>query len=194
MRGRTVRAAVRPRSRPPAPPANSIEAFAQAPSGPTAQVAWFYRPEEASGGRKAFHSARELFASDHMDWVGASAIEGRCRVLDLRSFQALQQPGDADFFARFHYRAAAQKFAPSRVPVFCRCEMPYNPDLVMLECVACAEWFHPECLSMGTADVTAASRGFVCPDCARAQPHLKQGAGAHAAGWKAQDRAAAAGA
>jgi len=171
----------------------SIEAFAHATGGPTAQVAWFYRPEEAVGGRKAFHSARELFGSDHLDWVGASSIEGRCRVLDLRSFQALQQPGDADFFARFHYRAAAQKFAPSRVPVFCRCEMPYNPDLAMLECIACAEWYHPECLGMGAAEVGAAQRGFVCPDCSRAHLLHRAAPPAEAAGpgW-ALDQAAGA--
>ncbi len=160
-------------------------------------MAWFYRPEEATGGRKAFHSARELFASDHRDWVGASSIEGRCRVLDLRSFQSLQQPGDADFFARFHYRAAAQKFAPSRVPVFCRCEMPYNPDLTMLECVACAEWYHPECLGMGPAEAGPAQRGFTCPECQRAQmmqPRQQPKADAAGAGWPAEDRAAYAGA
>ena len=173
-------------------PRRSIEAFAQTPNGPTAQMAWFYRPEEAAGGRKAFHSARELFASDHLDWVGASSIQGRCRVLDLRSFQALPQPGDADFFARFHYRAAAQKFAPSRVPVFCRCEMPYNPDLAMLECAACAEWFHPECVGLGAAEAgPATQRGFTCPECARAQLTQPKQA---AAGWHAEDRAAAAGA
>ena len=129
------------------------------------RVSWFYRPEEAAGGRKAFHSMRELFESDHLDWVGAASITGRCRVSDLRAFQSLPAPSDTDFFVRFTYRAAGRRFTPARVPVFCKCEMPYNPDHVMIECVACADWYHPECIGMARVDAGVHSRGFTCPIC-----------------------------
>ncbi len=133
-------------------------------------MAWFYRPEEAAGGRKAFHSVRELFRSDHRDWVVAASILGRCRVLDLRAYQALPAASETDFFYRFSYRAATSRFTPRRVPVFCVCEMPYNPDLLMLECVDCAEWYHPECVGMERGDVGGATpRVFVCPECVAAQ-------------------------
>jgi hypothetical protein len=148
----------------------SIEAVEPAADGLRLKVAWFYRPEEAVGGRKAFHSARELFRSDHRDWVGAASILGRCRVLDLRAFQALPATSDADFFYRFSYRAATQRFQPRRVPVFCRCEMPYNPDLLMVECAHCVEWFHPACVGLECADAAAVPRGFVCPDCVHGAP------------------------
>jgi hypothetical protein len=39
--------------------------------GVQVRVSWFYRPEEAHGGRKAFHGEKELFTSDHYDWVAA---------------------------------------------------------------------------------------------------------------------------
>lgn len=146
-------------------------------------MCWFYRPEEAAGGRKPFHGRRELFASDHVDWVSAASIEAHCHVDDLRTHQArLAALGDgadaaparpgapALFFTRFSYRAAARRFAPNRVPVFCVCEMPYNPDVPMVECVACAEWYHPGCLPNGdaAAATAAAARpgGFVCRECA----------------------------
>jgi hypothetical protein len=159
-----------------APHARSIEASEPGPGGSVnVRVAWFYRPEEAVGGRKAFHSARELFRSDHRDVVGAASILGRCRVLDLRAFQALPAPADTDYFYRFSYRAAAQRFLPRRVPVFCLCEMPYNPDLLMLECMHCAEWYHPECVGLERVDASA-QRAFVCPECAAA------GAGAEPGG------------
>lgn len=79
------------------------------------QVAWFYRPEEAVGGRKArqfallatwyrhdlishhpqtphpvaqaFHGEKELFKSDHLDWCYASTIESKCKVHSLHYYQ-----------------------------------------------------------------------------------------------------------
>jgi hypothetical protein len=31
-------------------------------------------------------------------------------------------------------------FEPPKVPVFCLCEMPYNPDKFMVQCDHCTEW------------------------------------------------------
>jgi len=114
----------------------------------SARVTWFYRPEEAAGGRKAFHGARELFRSDHRDTVGVASVLGLATVHSLRDFLALPRPLETDYFSRFTYAAAKQTFEPRRVPVFCLCSMPFNPDLAMLECRGpCADWFHPECLA-----------------------------------------------
>ena len=97
-------------------------------------VSWFYRPEEARGGRKGFHGEKELFQSDHFDWVTPSAVNGKCNVHSLREYQSLDQVKEFDFFARFSYLAARSEFKPDRVPVYCLCEMPFNPDLFMIEC------------------------------------------------------------
>lgn len=35
---------------------------------------------------------------------------------------------------------ATKEFKPDRVPVYCKCEMPYNPDQFMVMCVQCEEW------------------------------------------------------
>ena len=35
---------------------------------------------------------------------------------------------------------ATKEFKPDRVPVYCVCEMPYNPDQFMVMCTICEEW------------------------------------------------------
>ena len=40
------------------------------------------------------------------------------------------------------WREQAQQkiFKPDRVPVYCTCEMPYNPDQKMVMCEHCKDW------------------------------------------------------
>ena len=95
-------------------------------------MSWFYRPEEARGGRKAFHGEKELFTSDHYDWVAKSSINGHCAVHKLKEYQMLKDVTDNDYYTRFSYKASKGEFKPDRVPVYCACEMPYNPDLFMV--------------------------------------------------------------
>ena len=40
------------------------------------QLVWWYRPEEARGGRKQFHGEREVFKSAHQDVVPAVSLDG----------------------------------------------------------------------------------------------------------------------
>ncbi|KAI8472588.1 MAG: bah-phd domain-containing protein [Monoraphidium minutum] len=129
------------------------------------QVVWYYRPEEAVGGRKAFHGAKELFLSDHTDACSVATVIRKCRVLTLKDYQGLAKVGDDDYFSRFSYRPASREFAPDRVPVFCRCELPYNPDRFMAMCDSCEEWFHPECIGASKKDMQ--SEDWRCPDCRR---------------------------
>ena len=102
-------------------------------------MSWYYRPEEARGGRKAFHGAKELFTSDHYDWVAKSSINGHCSVHKLREYQQLTEVTDNDYYTRFSYKASKGEFKPVKVPVYCTCEMPYNPDLFMVECESCED-------------------------------------------------------
>ena len=141
------------------------------PKGVDLRVSWFYRPEETPHGRKPWHSEHELFASDHTDPAQIKSILRRCRVLELRAFQALPERDEDDFFWRFTWKAVRQVFDPPKVPVFCICAMPYNPDVPMLECAACAEWYHPACVGMAGAPAGGAARdAFRCPECVAAAP------------------------
>lgn len=136
-------------------------------------LAWYYRPEEAMGGRKGFHGEKELFKSDHLDWVSAESVTRSCRVHNMKEYQALDVVKNDDFFSRFTYLPSTHAFRPDRVPVFCVCEMPYNPDRFMIMCDACEEWHHPECQNY---DIKAAAslKKFLCISCTGAKPQFKE--------------------
>ena len=136
------------------------------------RVCWYYRPEEARGGRKGFHGSKELFTSDHEDWVTPDAVNGKCEVHSLREFQLLDDVYEFDFFTRFVYHAARGEFKPDRVPVYCLCEMPFNPDVFMVECEGCSEWHHPSCIQLTQEEVQKMAH-FVCAECTK--HHLKKG-------------------
>ncbi|XP_024984352.1 chromatin remodeling protein EBS [Cynara cardunculus var. scolymus] len=128
------------------------------------QVRWYYRPEEAIGGRQKFHGSKELFLSDHYDTQSANTIEGKCIVHTFKNYTKLRDVGAEDYFCRFEYKAANGGFNPDSVAVYCKCEMPYNPDNMMVQCDACRDWYHPECLNM-TIDQAKEIGIFTCSDC-----------------------------
>ncbi|KVI01110.1 Bromo adjacent homology (BAH) domain-containing protein [Cynara cardunculus var. scolymus] len=105
------------------------------------QVRWYYRPEEAIGGRQKFHGSKELFLSDHYDTQSANTIEGKCIVHTFKNYTKLRDVGAEDYFCRFEYKAANGGF---------------NPDSVAV--------YHPECLNM-TIDQAKEIGIFTCSDC-----------------------------
>lgn len=128
------------------------------------RVQWYYRPEESVGGRRQFHGAKELFLSDHYDFQSAHTIEGKCIVHSFKNYTKLENVGPEDYFCRFDYKAATGGFTPDRVAVYCKCEMPYNPDDLMVQCEGCKDWFHPICMGM-TIDEAKKLDPFLCSDC-----------------------------
>ena len=111
-----------------------------------------------------FHGEREVFVSDHRDWCHANSIEGSCRVLSLAEYQATQLIQPTDFFCRFFYSPTTRTFRPDEVPVYCLCNSPYNPDVFMVECGTCYDWFHPRCVRM-TEEEVEHIQTFTCPSC-----------------------------
>ncbi|XP_044503098.1 chromatin remodeling protein EBS-like isoform X3 [Mangifera indica] len=128
------------------------------------RVRWYYRPEESIGGRRQFHGAKELFLSDHYDVQSAHTIEGKCIVHTFKNYTKLENVGAEDYFCRFEYKAATGGFTPDRVAVYCKCEMPYNPDDLMVQCEGCKDWFHPSCMGMTIEEAKKLDR-FLCSDC-----------------------------
>ncbi|CAL1353610.1 unnamed protein product [Linum trigynum] len=127
-------------------------------------VRWYYRPEESIGGRRQFHGSKEVFLSDHRDIQSADSIEGKCTVHSFKSYGKLESVGDEDFFCRFEYNSITGAFNPDRVAVYCKCEMPYNPDDLMVQCEGCSDWFHPACIEM-TAEEAKRLDHFYCETC-----------------------------
>ncbi|KAL0444341.1 UNVERIFIED_CONTAM: Chromatin remodeling protein EBS [Sesamum latifolium] len=128
------------------------------------RVRWYYRPEESIGGRRQFHGVKELFLSDHYDVQSAHTIEGKCTVHTFKNYTKLENVGAEDYFCRFEYKAATGGFTPDRVAVYCKCEMPYNPDDLMVQCEGCKDWFHPSCMGM-TIEEAKKLDHFLCSDC-----------------------------
>ncbi|XP_051145429.1 chromatin remodeling protein EBS-like [Andrographis paniculata] len=116
-------------------------------------VRWYYRPEESYGGRRKFHGSKELFLSEHREVVGVNAIEGKCRVHSIDNYTSLDVVRTEDYFCRFEYNSTTGAFTPDSIIVFCSCEMPFNPDFLMVQCELCTEWFHPECLGTTLEEV-----------------------------------------
>ncbi|GJV03289.1 chromatin remodeling protein EBS [Tanacetum coccineum] len=79
-------------------------------------------------------------------------------------YKNLKNVKEEDFFYRFKYIATEQRFKNVLVEVYCKCEMPYNPDLLMVQCDECKDWFHPACIDMKIADIKKLKH-FLCPDC-----------------------------
>lgn len=131
-------------------------------------VRWYYRPEESMGGRRQFHGAKELFLSDHFDIQSGDTIEGKCTVHTFKSYTKLESVSAEDYFCRFEYKASTGGFTPDRVAVYCKCEMPYNPDDLMVQCEGCKDWFHPTCMNLSQEQVKKMDH-YVCPDCDNGQ-------------------------
>ncbi|KAG0502573.1 hypothetical protein HPP92_002645 [Vanilla planifolia] len=128
------------------------------------RVRWYYRPEESIGGRRQFHGPKELFISDHYDVQSAHTIEGKCVVHSFKNYTKLENVELEDYFCRFEYKAATGGFSPDRVAVFCKCEMPYNPDDLIVQCERCEDWFHPYCVDMSIEQAKKLDH-FLCLDC-----------------------------
>ncbi|KAF5448880.1 hypothetical protein F2P56_029373 [Juglans regia] len=48
--------------------------------------------------------------------------------------------------------------------MYCKCEMPYNPDDLMVQCEGCSDWFHPACINM-TVEEARRLDHFFCENC-----------------------------
>ncbi|KAL3689735.1 hypothetical protein R1sor_016044 [Riccia sorocarpa] len=130
------------------------------------KVRWFYRPEETISKRQPFHGEQEIYLSDHCDTQDAECIQDKCRVHTFKDYCKLKAVGDLDFYWRFEYMAALQQLRPDAVEVFCLCEQPENPDLFMVQCDLCINWFHPACIGLSKAKV-ASMKSYVCADCSK---------------------------
>uniref|UniRef100_A0A0E0P2L9 PHD-type domain-containing protein n=1 Tax=Oryza rufipogon TaxID=4529 RepID=A0A0E0P2L9_ORYRU len=94
----------------------------------------------------------------------ADTIEGKCYVHTFRDYTKLRSVSAEDFFCRFEYKSATGSFVPDRIAVFCKCEMPYNPDNLMIQCEDCSDWFHPSCVEITIKEAKKLEH-FYCKSC-----------------------------
>lgn len=43
---------------------------------------------------------------------------------------------------------SAAEYEENEQELFCVCQQPYNVDTAMIECDACAEWYHLKCVGL----------------------------------------------
>ncbi|XP_071699612.1 chromatin remodeling protein EBS-like [Rutidosis leptorrhynchoides] len=137
------------------------------------EIRWFYRQEDAIGGRKSFHGTKELFSSDHVDTQSVDTIVEKCNVYSMDEYNNLDKVEENDFFCRFEYQRLTGAFSPESITVYCRCEMPENPDREMIDCENCGDRFHPACLDM-TAEMAKQLNHFICQPCLSAMEMVKK--------------------
>eukprot|EP00897_Mesotaenium_endlicherianum_P001125 jgi/Mesen1/11012/ME000098S10402 len=155
---------IRPPDKKTPPYIGVIQNFVRQKNEDMVKIRWYYRPEETMNGRRNFHGQKELFLSDHYDVTSADTIEGKCNVYSFQEYQALSSVDDDEYFCRFEYKAASGAFHPDHVTVYCLCEMPYNPDDLMVNCDVCNDWFHPKCIKKSFKEVREMS-SYVCEGC-----------------------------
>ncbi|KAK7244216.1 hypothetical protein RIF29_39035 [Crotalaria pallida] len=130
-------------------------------------VRWYYRPEDTIGGRQKFHGENEIFLSDHRDVQSARTIEGKCVVHSYDDYLNLENVGVEDYYCRMEYNFITGAFAPERIDVFCKCDTPHNPDVFMVQCDDCEDWYHPACVGT-TIEEVKKTDNYLCPECEEA--------------------------
>ena len=70
------------------------------------------------------------------------------------------------FFLMGNYNLKTHLLNPpfSQWERLCRCNMPFNPDLLYIGCEGCKRWFHPECEGLSEADAETLGE-FYCDKC-----------------------------
>nr|KAJ0186656.1 hypothetical protein LSAT_V11C900460010 [Lactuca sativa] len=84
---------------------------------------------------------RWYYCPDHYDMQSAHTIQGKCIVHSFKNYTKLDNVGTEDYFCGFEYKATTGGSTPDRVAVYCKCEMPYNPDDLMVQCEGCKDWY-----------------------------------------------------
>ncbi|KAJ0441492.1 putative [histone H3]-dimethyl-L-lysine(36) demethylase chromatin regulator PHD family [Helianthus annuus] len=137
-----------------------------------AKIRCYYRPEDTEDGRRPFHGEKEIFLSNDYDTQSTQTIQGKCVVHTFQKYIKLKDVGIDDYFCRYEYDAgkrdqpvaAGERFTPKRVTVYCKCNMPYNPEAYMVQCDKCKDWYHPSCLGLEIEDHEKLEE-FVCSKC-----------------------------
>ncbi|KAJ0683889.1 putative [histone H3]-dimethyl-L-lysine(36) demethylase chromatin regulator PHD family [Helianthus annuus] len=134
---------------------------------------WYYRPEEPIGIRRQFDGSKEVFLSDHHDLQSADTIEGKCTTtiisVVLSIIRLLVPLFLIELLLSYFILCYLLR---SR---YCKCEMPYNPDDLMVQCDGCADWFHPACIEM-TPEEAKQMEHFYCGNCSTEEQKLLQNA------------------
>lgn len=98
---------------------------------------------------------------------------GNEKTVKQKEDESMVDPLDEDdkanavYICRHEFDAVKSQWKDEEVPVFCLCALPYNPDLDMIQCEGCNEWYHPECIKISDEEIQKVGQGnaWTCPEC-----------------------------
>ncbi|KAI7988531.1 Chromatin remodeling protein EBS [Camellia lanceoleosa] len=91
--------------------------------------------------------------------LSAHTIEGKCLVHSFKNYTKLENVGTEDYYCRFEYKVRSA-FTLTVLLQYCKCEMPYNPYDLMVQC----EGARIACVNM-TIEQAKMLDHFMCSDC-----------------------------
>uniref|UniRef100_A0A7N0TTS9 PHD-type domain-containing protein n=1 Tax=Kalanchoe fedtschenkoi TaxID=63787 RepID=A0A7N0TTS9_KALFE len=108
------------------------------------------------------HGISELLKSNHYDNLWPESVDGKWKVHDIKEYQRLEIVGPADYYCRIKYDMKSESYQSEKL--YCSCEKPYNPDLKMIQCERCYEWYHINCIGMTEGEVESTG-DYICDPC-----------------------------
>lgn len=112
-----------------------------------AEIQWYYKPKDIFQTIPAFIGRKELFISDHIDFIPVDSIIGKASILSLEGY-FYNSRTDSAYFSRAKYLFRSHEVDPpfEDWPPICTCGGVLNPDLSYLVCAECLKVFHHQCI------------------------------------------------
>ncbi|PWA71469.1 chromatin remodeling protein EBS [Artemisia annua] len=106
-----------------------------------------------------------LLLTNHLNNLDPKQIVKKINVHSFVDYMKLETVGPNDYFFRFEYEIGSGWLSPAVIAMFCKCLLPFNPDMFTLMCEACKERYHPDCIKMTLDEAKQLADNFTCSDC-----------------------------
>mmetsp|Transcript_2159 Transcript_2159/g.5450 ORF Transcript_2159/g.5450 Transcript_2159/m.5450 type:complete len:181 (-) Transcript_2159:2694-3236(-) len=120
----------------------------------TLKVRWFYTPEEC-GVKAECIGVAEVFDSPTFASIPLESLIEKVYVMPVKEYNFLDRVDDCSYYCRAQFDGKRLIPPISDWESMCVCHRVINPDVPMLQCDNCLEFFHEECIALP----------FVCPIC-----------------------------
>ncbi|CAD8045923.1 unnamed protein product [Paramecium sonneborni] len=131
---------------------------------PIIKIQWYYSKNNLKKIIQKYLNCigeKELFLSDHYDFIQPDTIISLAEVLDFKDLDMKNIINDFTFFCRSFYRNKQIIPPIQKWSKHCLCKLPMNPDQQYIQCDICYKWFHQQCLGIKQIQHFA----YVCEKC-----------------------------
>ncbi|CAK69940.1 unnamed protein product (macronuclear) [Paramecium tetraurelia] len=108
----------------------------------------------------------QLFFSTHSEYLPANKIQVGIKILTFEEYSDLEFEEETIFFSRAAIDLDSMEPRPN-IKLWkksCVCQLPQNPDLQMIQCDECDNWYHLDCVELQDQDITKIDK-YLCPRC-----------------------------